>query len=131
MGEEREIIIILLSQVNREGIGYAQKHNGMYLMQHVAEASEVERASSYIITVFTDAMSQTTKLLKMGAIKLRGAQLPLDTINIFADGEYYQVGEVIPPEQQDYSASDIFSTSSQDTSDGDISMEDLLGGYDF
>lgn len=129
--EKKEISVILLSQVNRAGMDYAQKHNGMYLMQHIAEASEIERASSYIITTYTDAMSQVTKLLKVGAIKLRGAQLPLDTINVFADGEYYQVGEATPPEQQDYSASDIFSTSSQETSDGDISMDDLLGGYTF
>ena len=105
----KEIAVILLSQVNREGYAYAQKHNGSYMMQHVAEASEIERASSYIISVYTDASVQISKLLKLGAIKLRGAQLPLDTINVFADGEFYQVGDVEIPENSENSVSDLFS----------------------
>lgn len=101
----REIVIILLSQVNREGIAYAPKHDGTYLTQHVAEASEVERASAYIVSVYTDSMVQITKQLKVGAIKLRGSQLPTSTITISAEGEYYQVGDILIPEQSDYSDS--------------------------
>lgn len=107
----RQIIFILLSQANREGIAYSKKHDGQYMMQHVAEASEVERASSYIITVFTDDMVQITKLLKVGAIKLRSSQLPMNTIQIYADGAYYQVGDTDIPEQQDYSASMLFDNN--------------------
>lgn len=134
--EKKEISVILLSQINRAGMDYAQRHNGMYLMQHIAEASEIERASSYIITTYTDAMSQVTKLLKVGAIKLRGAQLPLDTVQVFADGEYYQVGDATPPEQIDYSADDVFSGNtsnpSVDTpSNGGMSIDDMLKGYNF
>lgn len=128
LGEDRQISIILLSQVNREGIGYAKKHNGMYLMQHVAEASEVERASTYIISTYTDAMSQTTKLFKVGALKLRNAQLPMDTINVFADGAYYQVGDPYIPEQnacENYVISADNSVSSQDI---DYSLDDLMEG---
>ena len=102
---KREIVIILLSQVNREGIAYSkrEKHDGMYLTQHVAEASEVERSSAYIITVYTDAMVQVTKQLKIGVLKLRGSQLPTSTITVYADGKYYQVGDTSIPEQLDYS----------------------------
>lgn len=109
LGQERQVAIILLSQVNREGIAYAQKqkNDGSYLMQHVAEASEIERASSYIISVYTSPENQLCKLLKMGAIKLRNATLPFDTINVFADGAYYQVGDSLPPEQMDYSSEDL------------------------
>lgn len=99
----REIAIILLSQVNREGIAYAPRHDGTYLTQHVAEASEVERASAYIVSVYTDSMVQITKQLKVGAIKLRGSQLPISTITVYADGKYYQVGDTPIPEQLDYS----------------------------
>lgn len=105
--QKKEISVILLSQVNREGVAYAQKHDGEYLMQHVAEASEIERASTYIISVYTDATTQVSKLLKMGAIKLRGAQLPISAINLFADGEHYQIGNPTTPGQSDYSLSDI------------------------
>lgn len=107
LGEDRQISVILLSQVNREGIGYAQRHDGMYQMQHVAEASEVERASSYIISTYTDAMAQVTKHVKIGTIKLRNASLPMDTINVYAEGAYYQVGDVSVREQQDYNMDDI------------------------
>jgi hypothetical protein len=128
LDSDREISIILLSQVNREGIAYAQKHNGMYLMQHVAEASEVERASSYIITVFTDPMSQVVKLLKMGAIKLRGSQLPADLIQVYADGELYQVGDTYIPEQGDYSTSDILEIPETLTTEFDYSLESIMAG---
>ncbi len=114
LGEEKQISVILLSQINREGTAYAQKHNGAYLIQHLAEASELLRASSYIITVYTDAMSQITRLLKMGAIKLRNSQLPMDTIQVFADGAYYQVGDALP-KQQDYSLSSILGNDNQPT----------------
>ena len=102
LGLDREISVILLSQCNREGIAFAQKNDGAYLMQHVAEASEIERASSYIISTYTDACMQMSKQIKIGAIKLRGAALPIGTINTNADGEFYNVGEVPIPEMQSY-----------------------------
>ena len=40
LGTGKEIIVILLSQVNREGIAYAKKHHVQYLLQHIAEDSE-------------------------------------------------------------------------------------------
>lgn len=133
LNQRRPISCILLSQVNREGITYAsndsskKNHYGKYLMQHIAEASEIERSASYIITVYTDPMTQVSKLLKMGTLKLRGAPLLLDVVNIFADGEYYQVGEVPVPEQQDYSMDDINNT---DNSQENSIAENLLSELD-
>lgn len=94
--EKRQIAVILLSQANREGYAYAQKHDGLYKSQHVAEASEVERASSYIISVYTDSMTQLTNQLTLGAVKLRGAPLPTSVIPIYEDGSVYQVGNILP-----------------------------------
>lgn len=128
LNEDRQISVILLSQVNREGIGYAKKHNGMYQMQHVAEASEVERASTYIISTYTDAMSQTTKLFKVGALKLRNAQLPMDTINVFADGAYYQVGDAYIPEQSACENFDVSADSGAPSQAVDYSLDDLMEG---
>ena len=112
---KNEIIVILLSQVNREGIAYAhgEKHYGEYLMQHVAEASEVERASSYIVSVYTDAQTQITKQLKVGALKLRGSSIPSSTMTVYADGKYYQVGETQLPEQLDYSSEIVLNANSK------------------
>ena len=129
LGTGKEIIVILLSQVNREGIAYAKKHHGQYLMQHIAEGSEIERSSSYIITVYTDGMAQITKLLTLSALKLRGSQLPLDVINIFANGEYYQVGDAAVPTQANYFESDIYNTTySTQEFDDNANLEDYLEG---
>ena len=57
--------------------------------------------------MFTDATTQISKLLKMGAVKLRNAALPMDTINVFADGEYYHVGTSTQSEQVEYSTADL------------------------
>ena len=108
--EDRSIAVILLSQANREGYKYAEKNDGAYLPTHVAEASEVIRASSYIISVYTDATVQITKLLKLGCVKLRGAQLPLSTINVFADGEVYQVGDT-SVSHADYTMNDLMDVN--------------------
>lgn len=110
LNKNKEISVILLSQANREGLAYAQKHDGAFFMQHVAEASELERASTYMISTYTDATLQMSKILKIGVLKLRGAALPMGTINIFADGEYYQVGDALTKEQQKYNIGDIMTS---------------------
>ena len=114
--EDRSIAIILLSQANRDGTNYASKHDGMYLATHVAEASEIIRASSYIISVYTDATLQNSKLLKVGCVKLRGAQLPLSTINVFADGSVYQVGDT-DVVAADYSMNDLMDVNIENKKD--------------
>ena len=116
---KKQISVILLSQANRDGLNYAMRHDGAYLAQHVAEASEIIRASAYIISVYTDAMVQVTKQLKVGAVKLRGSQLPSATISVFADGAFYQVGDDVIPEQMDYSK---LGTSDS----GDYSIDDMF-----
>jgi hypothetical protein len=113
--EKRQIAVILLSQANREGIAYAQKNEGQYQMQHVAEASEVERASSYIISVYMDSMLQITNQLILCAVKLRGSQMPPSVIPIYEDGSVYQVGTT----NQDQ------SNATETVNESQISLEDI------
>ena len=124
--EKRSIAVILLSQANRDGTNYASKHNGMYLVTHVAEASEVIRASSYIISVYTDVGMQFVKSLAVGAVKLRGSQLPQSTINVFADGKYYQVGDIIQ-HRDDYTMDELMGCSTETS----IDLEALVKPIDF
>ena len=57
-------------------------------------------------------MSQASKLFKMGALKLRNAALPMDTVNVYADGEHYCVGEIVDvPKMMDYTSEDVFGDS--------------------
>lgn len=119
--EKRQISVILLSQANREGYAYAQKNDGQYLSQHVAEASEVERASAYIISVYTDSMTQITNQLTLCAVKLRGAALPASVIPIYEDGSVYQVGDLMQSTSTQATASPEASISIAD-------LDSMLGG---
>lgn len=110
LGEDRQVAIILLSQVNREGIKRSQgKETGKYLMSEIAEASEIERSSTYIITTYTDAMKQLERHIHLGVLKLRNGELPASTIVDFAEGAYYQVGYQRIPETMDYKMPDIMA----------------------
>lgn len=111
--EGREILVILLSQCNREGISHARKKDGSYLLHQIAEASELERASSYIISVYTDELLQMSKMIKLGAIKLRGSSLPIGTINTYADGKYYQIGNLNNHKVKDYNVKDLNEDNNQ------------------
>lgn len=127
---KRETIVILLSQVNREGIAYARKHDGQYLTQHVAEASEVERASAYVISVYTDAQAQITNQLKVGALKLRGSAIPNVTMTAYTNGNYYQVGETQLPDQKEYSEEQIVCSDINNDSNKPLSeLESILFGF--
>lgn len=130
--EKRSIVVILLSQANREGLAYAQKHDGEYLAQHVAEASEIIRAASYIISVFTDSDIQVTNLLKVGCVKLRGAQLPSGTINVYANGAVYQVGDGTAIESKDYNYNDIMDLDVENKkafTESDMVASGMLDGF--
>lgn len=113
--EKRQVAVILLSQANREGIAFAQKNGGQYMAQHVAEASEIERASSYIISVYMDPMLQITNQLTLSAVKLRGSQMPPSVIPIYEDGSLYQVGVT----------NDSGSSIESSVDESHISLEDI------
>ncbi len=91
---DRQIIVMLLSQANRDGYMYAKNHDGLYLAQHAADGSEIERSSAYIVSVFTEAVQSVTRQLKLSGVKLRGSALPLSTLETPVEGEYYTVGPV-------------------------------------
>lgn len=128
LGEERQIAIIIISQVNREGLDYASKHNGEYKMHQIAEASEIERASTYILTTYASKTSSISKLVSIGAIKLRNASIPLEPINIYADGEHYTIGisdsSTIDTTVCNYTVEDIMQT--QETSNTSSDLEKIL-----
>ena len=107
---KKPIAVLLLSQTTREGYNYAKKNDGMYMMQHIAESSELDRAATYIVSIYTDAETQLSKQIKYYTVKLRNAPMLMNSVNVFADGKYYQVGEIIPKsEVPDYGISDIES----------------------
>ena len=128
--EDRSIAVILLSQANRDGLKYAEKHQGEYLATHVAEASEVIRASSYIISVYTDAEIQRSNLLILSCIKLRGAQLPIGVTNVFADGATYQAGDTAVG-SLDYTLDDLMGSNveKEELTKADMNASGIFSGF--
>lgn len=129
LGEERQIVIILISQVNRDGLDYASKHGGEYKMHQLAEASEIERSSTYILTTYASKTSSIEKQIKVGAIKLRNASIPLEPINVPADGEHYRIGisssSTVDTTANDYTVDDIEQT--QETTSISSNLDEILG----
>ena len=51
----------------------------------------------------------------------------MDTVNVYADGEYYMVGETSTPEQREYSAEEIGISTEQQDSYSKLNDELLAG----
>ena len=98
-------------------------------MHQLAEASEIERASAYIITTYASKTSSIEKQVKVGAIKLRNASIPLEPINVPADGEHYRIGisssSTVDTTANDYTVDDIEQT--QETTNTSSNLEEILG----
>lgn len=112
-GCPREIGVLLLCQINRQGYERALKdsqnndtkdeansHHGRYTLTSLAEANEVEKASSYVFTIFANRESNTAfiQLLK----NRNGAPLE-DGVCAPIEPEYSRFGDLtIVPEDALY-----------------------------
>ena len=91
--QKRQVTIIMLSQINRDGLSYATKHNGAYTLTNLAEANELERASSMVITLFSDAGMREGNQVKVQLLKSRNGQTQQEPITAYADFKYYVLGD--------------------------------------
>ena len=58
--EKRNIAVLMLSQANRGGWEDAVRHQGTYTLTALADANELERASSLVMSVFSsDPLKQS------------------------------------------------------------------------
>lgn len=148
LNTKRQIAIILLSQANREGWKYAQKEKkeknksgkaaGDYLITALAEANELERASSMVISVFTsDALKQLNQA-KVQLLKCRDGQTMDRSIETDADLAYYAFGDKVKETNTtptfDNSGTDL-STLLQTTQPEDLDTllkkpQEISGGFD-
>lgn len=89
----RKLTNVVLAQTNRTGWQRAVKNNGRYTLTALSEANELERASSYVVTLFTNEDMKISKEASAQLLKSRYGQTIYEPINIFADPERYIVGE--------------------------------------
>jgi len=91
--EMRGLTTILLAQTNRTGWHEAAKKNGEYDLTALAEANELERCSSVILTVFHDKNSTVANELKVCLLKNRYGMAHPEPIITDVYPEYYYVGD--------------------------------------
>lgn len=118
LGQKRAISVIIVSQTSRAGMEYAMKHGGQYLLTHAAEANELERSASYVISVYADEMSRSSKELQVQLLKSRNSETMSETAPVKINPAYYMIGagvsveNISPVFQQAQSIEDVFSNNS-------------------
>lgn len=123
--------VILVSQTSRQGYEYACKHRGQYLETALAEANELERASTGIVTVFATDNGRGSNEITVQLIKNRfGEKMPEPKqAPLLAD--YFMIGmgtslepeEVGPAFEESTNISNFFQQQNKTTN---MSIDDLL-----
>lgn len=89
----RKLANVILAQCNRTGWQRAVKNNGRYTLTAISEANELERASSFVVSLFTSEDMKISREATSQLLKSRYGQTIYEPINIYADPERYLIGE--------------------------------------
>lgn len=92
--EGRKVCMIMLSQSSREGWKDATRHEGQYKLTALAEANELERASSMVLSTYSNDALINMNAAKVSVLKSRNSRATPEPIETFVDPEYYVFGEV-------------------------------------
>ena len=110
-----QIAVLILSQASREGWKDAVRHEGKYKLTALAEANELERASSLVLSTYSSDTLKQINEAKVQILKNRDGQAWSEPVEVFVDPKYYIFGDVqegITPETSfGTSVEDIFNTS--------------------
>lgn len=91
---KRQVHVILVSQINRQGYLKAAKNHGMYDMTALKEANEIETCASVIIGVFSDTSLIASNQTMIGILKNRDGSRFGDAIQVPANYPYQLIGGV-------------------------------------
>ena len=91
----RQIAMVILSQTNRTGYLEAKANNGKYGATAMAEANELERAATLILTVYTEAEMKDMGIAKMQVLKYRDSRSDDDPVEVAIDLEHYLFSDSI------------------------------------
>lgn len=89
---KRQIHVILVAQINRQGYLKAARNNGMYDMTALKEANEIETCASVILGIFSDTALIASKQTKVGVLKNRDGSRVGDAYIVSADYPYQLIG---------------------------------------
>lgn len=85
--------VILLSQTSRQGHEYAVRHRGEYMESGLAEANELERASTLIVTLFASENGKSSGELTVQVIKNRFGRRMAEPMQAHIKPDYFMVGD--------------------------------------
>lgn len=84
----------MLNPTEKDG-EYARKKNGNYLLGHFAEGNELERASSVVLTVYSNDELKILRQVNVGLIKNRDGTPLQYAFQVAIEPEYYTFGNKI------------------------------------
>ena len=94
--KKKKLIVILLSQINRESWKKASKNKdnrGCYDLTCLADANELERGASRVFTTYTSENMKFNKEAQVQLLKNRHGQTMTEPKSVYADPEPYFFGE--------------------------------------
>ena len=92
---KQKVAMIVVSQANNKGVKNARDNNGIYLLDDFAEASELPRASSLVLTTYSSNELQYFNDIQVGIIKNRDGLTTNGTIMTKTEPEYYTFGDTL------------------------------------
>lgn len=92
---KKQLIGIILSQINRTAWKKAVKHNGKYDLTCLADANELERGSHRVITVYTTEEMKMSKEASVQILKNRNGSTLYEPEVVFVEPEAYVFGEEV------------------------------------
>lgn len=109
--EKRPACFVVLSQTNRDGWRYASKHEGAYQLNALADANELERASTLVLSIYTNEAFMQSKQAKVMVVKSRDGALMEEPVSTFIDPATYIIGDFVggvAEEVSSFGMADIF-----------------------
>jgi len=90
---ERGLIGILLAQANREGWKKACKRGGKYALDAIAEFSQLEQSSYYIVSLFLDDALRASGEVRMQLLKHRAGNVIEEPFTTLVVPDNFFVGD--------------------------------------
>lgn len=88
-GTYKQIHVLLLAQINREGWKRASKQDGLYDLRALSTANELERSAQIIMTIFVDEQLKLAKTARICLLKNRFGETLADPVDVVFHPEKY------------------------------------------
>ena len=92
--DHRQVAMLVLSQTSRGGYQEACKNDGKYRLTALAEANELERASSLVLSAFSNVSLAQIQEAKVQVLKSRDGSMMAEPISVYANPVYYAFGDI-------------------------------------